>query len=109
MKTRELLVTPETQLTPKLKLMKLKELERHAQKILAGLGQSNYDLVMNHIIKLIPTLDGENQFALVQQAIAELLPTASNESAQDKDAITRLTVIVMMVVSKKFNDILNSK
>jgi len=111
MKTHDILTTAETELAPKLKHLKIKELERHTQKILAQLGQKKYDTFMSLVIKTIPTLEGEysQRFDELKSLIKSQLPAANDYTATDEEAIRRLTVITMLLVSKKFNAILSKK
>ena len=110
MKTHEIFTTPEAELAPQLKLLKIKELEKHAQKILKQLGQKNYDVVMSLVIKTIPNLDGDysNRFNELQHFIKTQLPSANDLTTCDEEIIRRLAVIFMLLVSKKFNAILKS-
>lgn len=108
MKTHELMNAPEAELAPRLKEMKKKELERHAQKILTNLGQPDYDAVMSVVIRAVPKLndDKADRFTAVQNIVRGLLPTASNDGDVDETIIARLTVIIMVIITKKFNKIL---
>lgn len=110
MKTHELLAASETALTPIIKEMKLKELERHAQKILLKLGQSDYDNVLKVIIRAVPKLDPEkiDRFTAVQNLIRGLVPTASNDSEEDQKVIACLAVIIMRIISQKFDKIMST-
>lgn len=116
MKTRELLAAPEADLAPKLKVMKLKELERHIGKVLKIYGVNSadstaYDALMAAVIKTVPQLkqgQGEN-FVIVQDVVKEYLLLAANDSAEDQNFIERLTAMVMVVISKKFQKILQEQ
>ena len=68
MKTHELISAPESELAPKLKVMKIKELERHAKKILVGLGGGSYEAIISSVINIVPSLEGgdEDRFVAVQ-------------------------------------------
>lgn len=111
MKTHDILTITESELAPKLKYLKIKELERHTQKILAQLGQKKYDTFMSLVIKAIPTLEGEysQRFEELKHLIKSQLPAANDYTATDEETIRRLTVITMLLVSKKFNAILSKK
>lgn len=112
MKTRDILTADEASVSAALKTMKIKTLERHAQKILTQLGQDDYDAVMAAVIKIVPNLTRETtgRFDTVKQKIAEQLPVASCDnpkSAQaQQDILVRLTVVVMVVIAKKFTKIM---
>lgn len=111
MKTLELMKASEAELAPKLKQMKLKELERHASKILGNLGQPDYDEVMRVVIGAVPKLEGEYSEKLegLKRIVKGLVPTASNDSVVDDTLIERLAVIIMMIITKKFQKILSEQ
>ncbi len=112
MKTREILTANEKAVSAALKDMKIKTLERHAQKILAQLGQDNYDAVMAAVIKIVPRLTREtrDRFGVVKNVIAEQLPIVSSDGAKSEEAkqevLVRLTVVVMVIIAKKFTKIM---
>ncbi|HEY7772331.1 MAG TPA: hypothetical protein VIC26_04065 [Marinagarivorans sp.] len=105
MKTRDILLSDEKSVTAQLKTMKIKELERHAKKILAQLGQPDYDKVMAAVIKKIPTLNATaDRFESVQSVIKGYLP--DQLAASSSSALERITVLITVLVAKKFNKIL---
>lgn len=109
MKTHEILTLTESELAPKLKQLKVKELERHAQKILKQLGQTNYDQTMSTIIKAIPNLDkNNNSYQELQLLITGLLSSQNTLSTNKTEIISRVTVIIMLLIAKKFDAIHNS-
>ena len=107
MKTHEVLSSSEAQLTAQLRDMKIKELERHGKKILATLGQPDFDAVMSAVIKALPKMDREQvgRFSAVQELIKARLPRASNDSPSDDTLIERLAIIMVVLVTKKFQKI----
>lgn len=109
MKTHELLAASEEELSPQLKTMKLKELERHANKILNNLGCPDYDDVLRVVIKAIRALESDNddRFSSLQDTIKNQLPLASNDD-NEANTISRLTILMTMIVTKKFEKIHNS-
>jgi len=112
MKTLELLNLSEASLTAEMKTMKLKELERHAEKILSTLGQKDYAGVLSVVIKAVPQLGkaGGARFAEMQEVIRKLLPkNSAGEQHHDVHTLERLAVIMMLIVSRKYNDILTGK
>lgn len=111
MKTRDLLSDTETDLVPKLKAMKIKELERHAQKILKKYGQPNYKGLLAAVIKVIPALDSSNgdEFTQIQAIVKTYLPSACNDDSDEQAILPRITVILMVIVTKKFKDIQGKK
>jgi len=54
MKTQDILTLPEAKLAPQLAHLKVKELERHAQKILLKNGGGDYNQLIRTIIQTIP-------------------------------------------------------
>ncbi len=106
MKTHDVLSLSEGDLTQKLKLMKIKELERHAQKILKKCGQPAYAKVLAAVIKAVPGLNNSatNKFADVQAIIRSHI-SLSRLEACDEGLIQRLTVIIMMIITIKFKAI----
>lgn len=109
MKTLEIMQMAEADLAPKLKTMKLKELERHAQKILHNLGQPDFDEVMLVLIRALPKLDSSkiDKLSAVKNLVRGLVPTASNDSVVDDELIERLSVLLTVLISKKFQKILS--
>ena len=107
MKTHEVLSSSEAQLTAQLRDMKIKELERHSKKILVTLGQPDFDAVMSAVIKALPEMDQEqaDRFSAVQELIKATLPAASNDSPLDDKLIERLAIIIVVLITKKFQKI----
>lgn len=107
MKTLEVLSASEAELSARLKEMKIKELELHAKKILVKLGQDNFDGVMSAVIKLLPTLENEGQdrFQEVKSLIRSKLPVASNDSEEASGMLERLSIIIVVLITKKFQKI----
>lgn len=117
MKTKDLLVFTEAELSSELKHMKLKELEKHAKNITSSLGGNNYDKLIAELIKIIPTLSQDtgkssndihtqNNLTTVKEYLKKSVNLATNDSNEDENKLTRLTVILMLIISKKFNSIL---
>lgn len=107
MKTHELLATPESQLVPQLRNMKLKELEKHAEKLLKRFGQPDYDAVMRTLIRAIPELgvNEQDRYQAVQGLVKSHLALDDQAQAESKDAVQRITVILMVIIKKKFMQI----
>ena len=107
MKTLDLLSCPEATLTTELKQMKARELERHTRKLLAKLGLSDYDNVMATVIKAIAKLDADkaDRFSALQTLIHSLLPTIEKDKPEHNALIERLSLIMMLLVAKKFHKI----
>lgn len=107
MKTHEILTTSEANLVAQLKDMKIKELERHAEKLLNGNGQPDYDAVMLAVIQAVPNLNSNNPdcFLTVQRIVRSHLPVASNDASEDVNLVERITVILMVIIKKKFQKI----
>lgn len=111
MKTLEVLNVSESMLTAEIKSMKLKELEKHAGKLLKALGQNDYDGVLSVVIKAIPKLgdSGKDRFSALQAVIRKMLPASGLKRSDDQHTLERLTVIIMVIVSRKYTDILSAQ
>lgn len=109
MKTHEILSTPEAKLAPALAELKIKELERHATKLLSSKGNADYNTVMQAVIRALPKLEsqGPERFKEVQNLIHIHFNLASTASPVSDDVLQRITVIVMVLISKKFDRIHN--
>lgn len=107
MKTRDVLAYSEQDLSPLLKVMKLKELERHAEKILKKQGQLSYKSVLAAVIKAVPSLnDGKSEgFIKIQAVVQGFLPVVSNDDPTEKTVVPRLAVILMVIITKKLEKI----
>ena len=102
MKTQELLKTPESELAPALKTMKIKELEKHARKILTQYGCESYDKLMVELIKLFQSLPSDgNRFDTVKQTVVKYL----NDSEDSKNGLERLTALITVLITKRFQEV----
>ena len=109
MKTREILLADEKHVTAQLKTMKIKELERHTKKVLVQLGQADYDKVMAAAIKAIPKMDAQSdRFQILKDLIKTQLPN-EQLSPDEQPVLDRVTVLVMVLVAKKFTKILKEQ
>lgn len=101
MKTHELIKAGESELVPQLRQMKIKELERHAVKLLHKFGVE-YSPMLAAVTRDIPDLDkGESGiFARFQEIIRQRL--ACVDSEENRELIKRLTVIMVLIVQKQF-------
>jgi hypothetical protein len=108
MKTHELISTPEPELAQLLRLMKTKELERHAAKLLHKLG-AEYSAVLAAVTRAIPDLNKVEGdiFIGFQEVIRQHLKCA--DSAENRELIKRLAVIMMLVVQRQFQKIHQSR
>jgi hypothetical protein len=108
MKTLEVLNVSEAELTAEIKKMKLKELEKHADKLLKAMGQSDYDGVLTVVIKSVPKLGelGADRFVALQGVIRKLLPESAVGKDHDQHTLERLALIMMVVVTRKYDEIL---
>ena len=106
MKTQHVLSATEADLVPELRKMKIKELERHAQKILSQLGEKDFDGVMKNMIQLMQSLEeeGGDRFEKVQQTLRDLL-NLDKDASLPSDVIQRLAVVVVVLITKKFQKV----
>ena len=109
MKTHEILTLDEAQLVPRLRDLKLKELERHAEKIIVQQQFSSYQEVMARLIKLTPSLHGQDRPIEQVQNLLKELDAQGEECGMTEAVQQRLAVILMLIVSKKFLKILKSQ
>ncbi|WP_185235165.1 hypothetical protein [Teredinibacter franksiae] len=102
MKTRDLLTATEADYVQSLQAMKIKELERHANKFTLNYGNGDYNELMRATINLLQTLDSidSERFQKVQALVRERLANST-----DEDIIQRLTVLITVIITKKFNKI----
>lgn len=107
MKTLEVLSCPEPTLAAELKIMKIKELERHCRKVLIKLGQGDYGAVMSAVIKAIPMLEANKvgRFKAIQDLIKTLVPDGSKNDGAHAALIERLSIIMTVLIAKKFQKI----
>lgn len=127
MKTIELIQLSESELAPKLKQMKLKELEGHGQKLLAKFvqledsdsqsGDTSYSKLLANVIRQVPKLDENSadgrrdRFSEMKRFIKDFIqstdvPKVVSE-AEYEDLLSRLTIVLMVVVTSKFQAIHN--
>lgn len=97
MKTHEVISIKESELVAKLKIMDLADLEKHAQHIMADMGEDNYGAVMGQVMKAIKSDSDLSQFDLVQKTLRDSLPNEAYMS----DIYARLAAIVMMILKHK--------
>jgi hypothetical protein len=104
MKTLELINTPEAQLVPQLRQMKIKELERHADKLLAKFG-ADYAPILAAVTRAIPDLNKEvgDVFGRLQTLIGEQV--SCDDSAESRELLRRVAVIMMLIIQRQFQKI----
>ena len=107
MKTLEILTSDEALLAPKLKSLKLKELERHADKILLKKASASYKDVLGTIIKAMPKLEGDTQqkYQVVQAIVFGYFKNFNGSQEEAAKIVERLTVMLMVIIAKKFERI----
>ncbi len=105
MKTQQLITLEENKLAPLIKDMKVKELEKHAQKLLGMLGAKEFDAMMLAVIKQVQVQASDNQqrFEQMRDLVKAHLPSGDYH----EDILNRLTVILTVLVTKKFHAIHN--
>lgn len=110
MKTREVLAETESNLTIKLKLMKIKELEKHIEKIFKHLGIKHSQVVIGHLIRELPKLEknSEQRYQSVQLLVKKEIPESHQHYLHENDLLERITLIVIVLIRKKFDRIHNS-
>lgn len=111
MKTREILSADEVEAAAAIKLMKIKELERHAEKILKKLGLHDYPTILRDMVKLVPQLDmaSGTAFKTVQTMFEQKVDMIESDEFSIQNYIERLSVIMIVLVAKKFDKIHQKK
>ena len=104
MKTHELIAMPESELVAQLRQMKIKELERHAAKLLGKLG-AEYPPVLAAVTRAVPDLNNgaEDRFDRFQQVISQQFEY--DDSTENRELLKRIAVIMMLVIQKQFQKI----
>ena len=103
MKTLELLNGSESEIAPKLKALKIKELEAHSKKLSSKLGADNYDVVLAAVIKVVPQLkSGQDGLSIIKSIVAEQILLQSKMQSVDAHVLERLAIVMMVLVTKKF-------
>ncbi len=106
MKTHEVLSLPEATLSKHLAQCKLKELERHAQKLIEKHCHGNYATTLRAVIKAVPSLSSNNdKFNHVKEVIHLHSHVPSGSAPISPSVLERTTVILMMIIAKKFEAI----
>lgn len=107
MKTREVLTAPEAELSAKLKMMKVKELDRHAEKILAKYGVTDHQAVVSSVIKVLPNFDTQDpdRYQSVQEIVAKKIPEAHQQAISSGDTLARVAIIIVVLITKQFERI----
>lgn len=107
MKTRDVLAAPEAELAAKLKLMKPKELDRHAEKILAKFGVVDHQSVISSVIKVLPDFDerSPDRYQKVQVVVAQKVPQSYQQALADGDTLARIAIIIVVLITKQFEKI----
>jgi len=102
MKTYEVISLNESELVGKLKTMSIEELEEHARAIVKDMGSDNYPGLMKQVMQTVKDTQGAERFQALQACIKDFLP---NEAVMS-DIYERLAAILMMILSRKFRDLM---
>jgi hypothetical protein len=105
MKTGELLRTAEAELSAKLTQMKIKELDRHLEKILLKLGVLDHKAVVAAVIKALPDIGSEDRFLRVQRTVEQCIQQVSPEGFVDRDLLAKIAIIVVVSIRRQFEKI----
>lgn len=109
MKTHEIITMPEAQLSKHLAACKLKELEKHAQKLIEKHCRGDYATTLRAVIKAVPTLqDGQDKFKHVKDIVHLHGRVGAGQVPIPPDILERTTVIIMLIIAKKFEAIHNA-
>lgn len=107
MKTRDVLTAPEAELSAQLKAMKIKELDRHAEKILSKFGVNDHQSVISSVITVLPNFDAkdDNRYLRVQEVVAQQIEKVYQESLRRGDVLARIAIIIVVLITKQFEKI----
>lgn len=87
--------------------MKIKELDRHVEKMMAKLGVTDYKAVMSSVIKVLPDFDVQaaDRYRRVQEVIAQKVPESHQQALHTGDALERVAIVLVMLIMKQFEKI----
>lgn len=99
MKTNELLTANEAALVSQLRVMKAKELERHATKLLKKAG-ADYAAVLAAVTRAIPDINASDKDAFGR--IQAVIRAQAQAGAANPQLLERVAVIMMIIIKKQF-------
>jgi hypothetical protein len=107
MKTREVLIVSEAELSSALKIMKVKELDRHVEKILSRLGVDDYKAVISSTIKALPGIEPSRAggYQQVQNIVLQAIPAQYRDKLVPGDILARIAIMIVVLITKQFEKI----
>ena len=106
LKTQDILRLSESELVASLKNMPIDELEQHAEALILELGSDDYSGTMKAVMRVLETQEGQaDRFAHVQNILRDTLPNKAHMS----DIYQRLASMIMLILMRKYKEILINK
>ena len=104
--TQDVLRLPEAELVTALKAMTVDELELHAEGLITELGSDDYSSLMKVVMKALESENStQDRFAQIQNILRDTLPNKAHMS----DIYQRLASMIMLILMRKYKEILTSK
>lgn len=104
--TQDVLRLPESELVAALKAMQLEELEQHAEALIDELGSEDYSGVMKAVMRALESDSGQSdRFTQIQNILRDTLPNKAHMS----DIYQRLASLIMLILMRKYKEILTNK
>lgn len=96
----------EKELVAALKQMPVEDLELHAFHLMQDLGSDDYGAVMRTVMQALENhTEQSGQFDLIQNTLRNSLPNKAHMS----DIYQRLASIIMLIIMRKYREILSAK
>ena len=104
--TQDVLRLPEPELVAALKAMSVEQLEQHAEGVISELGSDDYSGIMKIVMKALESQPTQtNRFTQIQNILRDTLPNKGHMS----DIYQRLASMIMLILMRKYKDILTGK
>ena len=104
--TQDILRLSESELVASLKSMSIDDLEQHAEALILELGSDDYSGVMKAVMRALETQEKQqDRFTHVQNILRDTLPNKAHMS----DIYQRLASMIMLILMRKYKEILVNK
>ena len=104
--TQDVLRLPESELVAALKAMPIEEIEEHAEALIAELGSDDYSGVMKTVMRALESTSKQSdRFTQIQNILRDSLPNKAHMS----DIYQRLASMIMLILMRKYKEILTGK
>jgi hypothetical protein len=86
--------------------MSVEQLEQHAEGVISELGSDDYSGIMKIVMKALESQPTQtNRFTQIQNILRDTLPNKAHMS----DIYQRLASMIMLILMRKYKDILTGK